>query len=175
MCAKITASTTSEVKNDHAHAITQGICNKFIEVNFCVGCMVSQPNCLFQRSTTMSLINKIHIIFTCNPIIFEDIYILLFHSIQDKMLQCENVFRWILVGKTSVRIKWQTDSNYVTLWGKNCNFERRKECVCNAFSQNYDMFDWGLHDLSNWVSQFLQKFSHFKVSGKIRSNQTCGK
>ena len=50
MCAEIwcfwplSASTTSEVKNDHAHVITQGICNKFIEVNFCVGCMVSQPN-----------------------------------------------------------------------------------------------------------------------------------
>ena len=77
MCAKIwcfwplTASTTSEVKNDHAHVITQDIWNKFIEINFCVGCMVSQPNCLFQHSTTMSLINKIHIIFTCNPIIFE--------------------------------------------------------------------------------------------------------
>ena len=34
------ASTTSEVKNDYAHFITQGICNKFIEVNFYVGCMV---------------------------------------------------------------------------------------------------------------------------------------
>ena len=30
-----------------------------IEVNFCVGCMVSHPNRLLQRSTTMSLINKI--------------------------------------------------------------------------------------------------------------------
>ena len=48
----LTASTTSEVKNDHSHVITQGICNKFIEVNFCVGCMVSQPNCLFQHSTS---------------------------------------------------------------------------------------------------------------------------
>jgi hypothetical protein len=38
----------SEVKNAYAHVITQGICNKFIEVNFCVGCMVSQPNRLFQ-------------------------------------------------------------------------------------------------------------------------------
>ena len=42
-----------EVKNDHAHVITQGICNKLIEVNFCVGCMVSQPNGLFQHSTTI--------------------------------------------------------------------------------------------------------------------------
>ena len=53
MCIKIwcywplKASTTSEVKNDHAHVIRQGICNKFIEVNFCVGCMVWQPNRLF--------------------------------------------------------------------------------------------------------------------------------
>ena len=65
MCVEIwclwplTASTISEVKNDHAHVITQGICNQFIEVNFCVGCMVSQPNHLFQRLTTMYLINKI--------------------------------------------------------------------------------------------------------------------
>ena len=35
---------------------------KFIEVNFCVGCMVSQPNFLLQSSTTMSLINKIRLI-----------------------------------------------------------------------------------------------------------------
>ena len=46
-----------EVKNSYAHVIMQGIYNKFIEVNFCVGCMVS--HCLFQRPTTMSLINKI--------------------------------------------------------------------------------------------------------------------
>ena len=39
--------------------ITQGICNKFIEVNFCVRCMVSQPNRLFQCSTTMFLIIKV--------------------------------------------------------------------------------------------------------------------
>ena len=42
----------------YAYVITQGICNKFIEVNFCVECMVSQPNRLFQHLTTMSLINK---------------------------------------------------------------------------------------------------------------------
>ena len=30
-----------------------------IELNFCVGCMVSQPNRLLQDSTTMSLIYKI--------------------------------------------------------------------------------------------------------------------
>ena len=55
----LSASTTSEVKNDHAHVITQDISNKFIEINFWVGCMVSQPNRLFQCLTTMSLINKI--------------------------------------------------------------------------------------------------------------------
>jgi hypothetical protein len=53
----LTAFTTLEVKN--YHVITQGICNKFIEVNFCVGFLVSLPNCLFQLSTTMSLINNI--------------------------------------------------------------------------------------------------------------------
>ena len=65
MCVEIwcfrplSASTTSEVKNYHAHVITKDICNKFIELNFCVGCMVSQPNCLFQCYTTIYLINKI--------------------------------------------------------------------------------------------------------------------
>ena len=53
------ASTISEVKNDHALVIMQGICNKFIEANFCAGCMVSQPNRLYQRLTTMSLNDKI--------------------------------------------------------------------------------------------------------------------
>ena len=42
------ASMTSEVKNNYAYVITQDICNKFIEVNFCVGCMVSRPYRLFQ-------------------------------------------------------------------------------------------------------------------------------
>jgi hypothetical protein len=54
----LTASTTLEVKINYAYVITQGICNKFIEVNLCVGCMVSRPNRLLQNSTTMSLINK---------------------------------------------------------------------------------------------------------------------
>ena len=34
------SSTTLEVKNDHAHVITQDICNKFIEIKFSVGCML---------------------------------------------------------------------------------------------------------------------------------------
>ena len=54
----LTASMTLEVKNNYAYVITQDICNKFIEVNFCVGCMVSEPNRLLQRSTTMFLINN---------------------------------------------------------------------------------------------------------------------
>ena len=44
-----TASMTSEVKINYAYVTTQDICNKFIEVNFCVGCMVSQPNRLKQH------------------------------------------------------------------------------------------------------------------------------
>ena len=55
----LTASMTSEVKNNYAYVITQSICNNFIEVNFCMGPMVLEPNRLFQHSTTMSLINKI--------------------------------------------------------------------------------------------------------------------
>ena len=39
-----TASMIWEVKNNYAYIITQDICNKFIEVNFCVGCKVSWPN-----------------------------------------------------------------------------------------------------------------------------------
>jgi hypothetical protein len=56
-----------EVKNKYAYVIKQGICNKFIEVNFFVGCMVSQPNRLLQRSTTMSLINKIELLIKILP------------------------------------------------------------------------------------------------------------
>ena len=39
-CPLPAASMTSEVKNNYAYIIMQGICNKFIEVKFCVGCMV---------------------------------------------------------------------------------------------------------------------------------------
>ena len=53
-----------EVKNKYAYVITQDICNKFNEVNFFVGCMISRPNHLLQRLTTMSLINKIP--YSCN-------------------------------------------------------------------------------------------------------------
>ena len=38
------ASMTSEVKKNYAYVITQGICNNFIEVNFCMGPMVWLPN-----------------------------------------------------------------------------------------------------------------------------------
>ena len=66
----LTASMTSEFKNNYAYVITQDICNNFIEVNFCVGCMVSEPNRLQQHSTTMSLSRKIKI----NPKIIILIY-----------------------------------------------------------------------------------------------------
>ena len=56
-------TASMEVKNKYAYVITQDICNKSIEVFFFVGCMISQPNCLLQRSTTMSPINKIGLIF----------------------------------------------------------------------------------------------------------------
>jgi hypothetical protein len=36
----LTAFMSSEVKNDYARVTTQRILNKFIEVNFSVGCMV---------------------------------------------------------------------------------------------------------------------------------------
>ena len=40
----LTASMTSEVKNNYAYVITQSICNNFIEINFCMGPMVWPPN-----------------------------------------------------------------------------------------------------------------------------------
>ena len=55
------ASMTSEVKNNYAYVITQDICNKFIEIKNFVGCMISWPNYLLQRLTTVSLINKMKI------------------------------------------------------------------------------------------------------------------
>ena len=55
----ITASITSEVINDHALVTTQRILNKFIEVNFSVGCMVWPWCCLFQPLTTSKTIDKI--------------------------------------------------------------------------------------------------------------------
>ena len=55
----LAASITSEAKINYAYVNTQGICNNFVEVNFCMGYMVWQPNPLFQDLTTMSLINKI--------------------------------------------------------------------------------------------------------------------
>ena len=45
----LTASMTSEVKNKYAYYILQDICNKFIEVNFFVECMVSRPNRLLHH------------------------------------------------------------------------------------------------------------------------------
>ena len=46
-------TASMEVKNKYAYVITQDICNKFIEVNFFVGCMVSRPNRLFQDLTSL--------------------------------------------------------------------------------------------------------------------------
>ena len=44
LASPLFGSSSSEVKNDYAYVITQDICNKFIEVNFYVGCVVLQPN-----------------------------------------------------------------------------------------------------------------------------------
>ena len=40
----LTASMTSEIKNEYAYYIPEDICNKLIEVKKFVGCMVSRPN-----------------------------------------------------------------------------------------------------------------------------------
>ena len=52
----LTASITSEVINDHVHVTFQRILNKFIKVNFSVGCMAVM---LFQSLTTLNNIYKI--------------------------------------------------------------------------------------------------------------------
>ena len=39
-------SKEKKTSKDMSYDIKQDICNKFIEVNFCVGCMVFWPNCL---------------------------------------------------------------------------------------------------------------------------------
>ena len=45
----LTASMTSEVNNNYAYYILQDIGNKFIEVKFFVGCLVSRPNRLLHH------------------------------------------------------------------------------------------------------------------------------
>ena len=45
----LTASMTSEAKNNYAYNIPQDICNKLIEVKKIVGCMVSRPNQLLHH------------------------------------------------------------------------------------------------------------------------------
>ena len=45
----LTASMTSEVKNNYAYNIPHDICNKFIEVKIFVGCMASPPNLIVHR------------------------------------------------------------------------------------------------------------------------------
>ena len=50
---------TSEVKNNYAYVITQDICNKFIEVNFCVGCTWFLGKIVYSKIEHPSIINKI--------------------------------------------------------------------------------------------------------------------
>ena len=47
-------TASMELKNKYAYFIAQDICNKFIDVNFFVECVVSRPNYLLQDSTTNS-------------------------------------------------------------------------------------------------------------------------
>ena len=54
---------TSEVKNNYAYVITQDICNKFIEVEFSVKCMVWPSTSPFQPKQIFKNINKINGIF----------------------------------------------------------------------------------------------------------------
>ena len=69
MCAEndvfglLTASTTSEVKNDYAHAITQDICNKFIEINFSIGYILQMYGLgvMLDMTTTTPKVAKVHL------------------------------------------------------------------------------------------------------------------
>ena len=45
-----------EIKNNHAHVTTQRILNKFIEINFSVGCMVWPWWCLFQHGQPVKIL-----------------------------------------------------------------------------------------------------------------------
>ena len=55
----LTASTISEVKKDHAHVITQNICNTFIELKFSVGKYGLSVIASVPPSTTSKTIDKI--------------------------------------------------------------------------------------------------------------------
>ena len=71
-------------------------------INFCVGFMVSQPNFLFQCSTTMSLINKINVNFKLGLVLnlprrlqieekFVHGYFPLWHLVRSKVLNVSNL------------------------------------------------------------------------------------
>ena len=55
----LTGFSEIKIKNKRLQVTAQTFLNKFIEMKFSVGCMVSQPNHLLQRLTAMSLINEI--------------------------------------------------------------------------------------------------------------------
>ena len=69
MCAEndffglLTASTTSEVKNDYAHAITQDICNKFIKIKISVGYILQiyGLGVMLDMTTTTPKVAKVHL------------------------------------------------------------------------------------------------------------------
>ena len=55
----LTASITSEVKNNHAHVTTQKFLNKFIEIKFSVRCMVLAVMLSISTQATSKYIDKI--------------------------------------------------------------------------------------------------------------------
>ena len=52
-------SRTMEVKNNYAHVTTQRILNKFIGINFSVGCMVWPWCCLFQPELPVKILMRL--------------------------------------------------------------------------------------------------------------------
>ena len=59
----LTSNSLHEVKNNYAYVIMQDICKKYIEVNFYVGCMVSQPNRLQHHWTFVKYLLDIFSVF----------------------------------------------------------------------------------------------------------------
>ena len=99
MCAEIwcfwplTASTTSEVKNDHAHVITQDICNKFIEIKFSVIYTVWPPTSPFQPKRPCLLLIR-------------------FSFDEEKEAFCWNSFNWSFISLDHAWIRFSA----VSLW-----------------------------------------------------------
>ena len=144
-----TASTTSEVKNDHAHVIMQGICNKFIEVNFCVGWMVWRPNRMFQDWTFVKYWWEMYF----NGIGFTSI------SLNRPPTHSDGTEIWTVWPRTcSTCTWWEFTKCFITLWIAPSSVYReilRPYCMhLTLFKKN--LVKWQ-HEIPLWTSKlYLQ-------------------